>query len=95
MNKTKLTFSIAEDVAEMLVTRIPKRQRSNFIEEAIRLRFGMMEQERFMREVVSANQAIEEDLDKIEQTLEPEDAILQSDDDLIDEDEILELDDLI
>ena len=94
MKKIKLTFNIAEDVAEMLETRVPKRKRNNFIEEAIRLRFGMDEQEKFLREVVATNIIQNDQLDKIEATLDPEDADLQSDE-LIDDDEILELDDLI
>lgn len=94
MKKIKLTFNISEDIAEMLETRIPKRKRNTFIEEAINLRFGMMEQERFLREVAVTNSAHVEALDKIEEELEPDDAILQSDDDVLDDDEILELDDL-
>lgn len=95
MKKIKLTFNIDEDVADMLVTRIPKRKRSTFIEEAIRLRFTSLEQERFLREVAEANIAVDRELTSIDEGLEPEDAILQSDEDLIDDDEILELDDLI
>ncbi|HEX9896134.1 MAG TPA: hypothetical protein VGA85_00530 [Dehalococcoidales bacterium] len=94
MKKTKITFNISEEVAQMLETRVPKRKRNAFIEEAINLRFGMIEQEKFLRELVVTNKARNEELDKIEEELEPEDAILQSDEPL-DEDEILELDDLI
>jgi hypothetical protein len=94
MKKTKITFNISKEVAQMLETRVPKRKRNAFIEEAINLRFGMIEQEKFLRELVVTNKARNEELDKIEEELEPEDAILQSDEPL-DEDEILELDDLI
>jgi hypothetical protein len=94
MKKLKLTFNISEDVAKMLETRVPKRKRNTFIEEAINLRFGMVEQERFLRELAETNKASNEELDTIEAGLEPEDAILQSDEPL-DEDEILELDDFI
>jgi hypothetical protein len=94
MKKIKLTFNIAENVAEMLETRVPKRKRNAFIEEAIRLRFGFDEEERFLREVVATNIIQNDQLDKIEATLDPDDADLQSDE-MIDEDEILELDDFI
>ena len=94
MKKIKLTFNISEDVARILESRVPKRKRNAFIEEAINLRFGMMEQEQFLREVAMTNKTHNEELDRIEATLEPDDAILQSDEPL-DEDEILELDDLI
>jgi hypothetical protein len=92
MKKVKLTFSIPEDVAAMLEQRIPKRQRNNFITEAIHARFNIMEQEGFLREVAAANREQDENLTKIDACLDPEDAELQSDE--LDEDEILELDDL-
>jgi hypothetical protein len=91
MKKVKVTFSISEDVAKLLEERVSKRKRNAFIEEAINLRFGMEEQEQFLREVVSANNEQINELDRIELNLEPDDADLQSDE--IDEDEILELDD--
>jgi len=94
MKKIKLTFNISEDIAQILETRIPKRKRNTFIEEAIRLRLDVIEQEQFLRELVVTNKARDEELDRIESGLEPEDAILQSDEPL-DEDEILELDDLV
>lgn len=94
MKKIKLTFNISEDIAQILETRVPKRKRNTFIEEAIRLRLDVTEQEQFLRELVVTNKARDEELDRIESGLEPEDAILQSDEPL-DEDEILELDDLV
>ena len=93
MKKLKIAFNISEDVAEMLERRVPKRKRNTFIEEAIRLRFDMMEQERFLRELVIDNRTRDEELDQIDAELEPEDAIFLSDETL-DEDEILEFDDL-
>ncbi len=90
MKKVNLTFSISEDLVKMIEERIPKRKRNQFITEAITARFNIMEQERFLREVAQANQARDEELTKIEEGLEPEDADLQSDE--LDEDEILELD---
>ena len=90
MKKVKLTFSIPEDLVKMIEARIPSRKRSQFITEAINARFNIMEQEQFMREVAQANQARDEELTKIEEGLEPEDADLQSDE--LDEGEILELD---
>ena len=93
MKKLKLTFNIPEDVAEMLETRVTKRRRNAFVVEAIRVRFGMMEQEKFLRELTEANQARALELAEIDEGLEPEDAILQSDE--LDEGEIAELDEII
>ena len=94
MKKIKITFNISQDVVEMLERRVPKRKLNAFIEEAIRGRFGMMEQEQFLRELVMHNKIRDDELDKIEAGLEPEDALFQIDEPM-DEDEILELDDLV
>lgn len=91
MKKVKVTFSIPEDVAKTLEERVPKRARSTFITEAIYARFNIMEQEQFLREIAESNRVQDEQLTKIDESLEPEDADLQSDE--IDADEILELDD--
>ena len=95
MKKLKITFNISEVVVEMLERRVPKRKRNAFIEEAIRARFAIMEQEQFLRELVLDNKARDEELDAIDAGLELEDAILQGDDEFLNEDDIFELDDLM
>jgi hypothetical protein len=94
MKKVKLTFNISKNVAEMLEKRVPNRKLNAFIEEAIQFRFDMLEREKFLQELVLNNKVRDEELDKIEAGLEPEDALFQSDAPLI-EDELSELDDLL
>jgi hypothetical protein len=94
MKKIKITFTISEDVVQMLDKHVPKRKRSAFIEEAIRFRFGSIEQEQFLRELVMSNKARDEELDKIDADMELGEAIFQSEE-LLNDDEILEFEDLV
>lgn len=93
MKKLKLTFNIPEDVAEMLDKRVTKRKRNTFVVDAICARFRSLDEQQFLKELVEANQARDQEMAEIDQGLEPEDAILQSDE--LDEDEIAELDEII
>jgi hypothetical protein len=93
MKKLKLTFNIPEDVAEMLDKRVTKRKRNAFVVDAICARFRSLDEQQLLQELIEANQARDQEMAEIDQGLEPEDAILQSDE--LDEDEIAELDEII
>lgn len=93
MKRLKLTFNIPEDVAEMLETRITKRKRNAFVVDAICARFRSLDEQQFLKELAEVNKARALELAEIDDGLEPEDAILQSDE--LDESEIVELDEII
>jgi len=94
MKRLKLTFNIPEDVAEMLDKRVPKRKRNTFVVDAIRARFRALDEQQFLKELTEANKARALELAEIDDGLEPEDAILQSDEEM-DNYEIAELDEII
>ena len=45
MKTLKLNFTVPEDVAEALKTRVEKRKRSAFVTEAVRARLKELEQD--------------------------------------------------
>jgi hypothetical protein len=94
MKRLKLTFNIPEDVVEMLETRITKRKRNTFVVDAIRARFRSLDEQQFLKELAEVNKARAQELAEIDDGLEPEDAILQSDEEMNNY-EIAELDDII
>jgi hypothetical protein len=91
MKKIKTTFTLSEDVLEMLKRRIPKRNRSLFVQEAIRFKF---EHEQFLKELVVSNRVQGEELDLIDAGLMMEDPA-SSDDESLTEGEFLELEELL
>jgi hypothetical protein len=93
MKRLKLIFTIPEDVAEMLDKRVTKRKRNAFVVDAIRARFRSLDEQQFLRELTEAYQARDKEMAEIDEGLEPEDAILQSDE--LDDGEIAELDEII
>jgi hypothetical protein len=93
MKRLKLTFNIPEDIAEMLDKRVTKRKRNAFVVDAICARFRSLDEQQFLKELVEANQTRALELAEIDDCLEPEDAILQSDE--LDDGEIAELDEII
>lgn len=93
MKRLKLTFTIPEDVAEMLDKRVTKRKRNAFVVDAIRARFRSLDEQQFLRELTEAYQARDKEMAEIDEGLEPEDAILQSDE--LDDGEIAELDEIV
>ena len=101
MKKHKITFEISEAVMEMLDKRIPEQERNTFIEKAIHCMFSTMEQERLLRDIVEHNKARDEELEAIDNSLEPdpEDVLFQkmmtNTDEFLDDDELFELDDIV
>jgi len=93
MKKLKITINISEDVAEMLESRVPEEERNVFIENAIRSRFAMMEQEKVLQDVVMHNKILNDELDQIDAGLQLED-FMTEDDDLLSDDELSEFDNL-
>jgi hypothetical protein len=93
MKRLKLIFTIPEDVAEMLDKRVTKRKRNAFVVDAIRARFRSLDEQQFLRELTEAYQARDKEMAEIDEGLEPEDAILQSDE--LDDGEIAELDEIV
>jgi hypothetical protein len=98
MKKVETTFKISKDVFKLLEGRVPKRKRNTFIEEAIRCRFAVMEQEAFMRELIMDNKARDEQMELIDAGLAVDDVdeMFQSkDDELLNADEIMEFDEFL
>jgi hypothetical protein len=101
MTKHKITFEISEEIMEMLEKRIPEQERNTFIEKAIHCMFSTMEQERLLRDIVEHNKARDEELDAIDNSLEPDPAdllfqkMMTNTDEFLDDDELLELDDMV
>jgi len=91
MAEREVTFSISEEVMEMLENRIAKEEHNDFVEKAIRSRFAMMEQEKAMKDLVIHNSIINEELDAIDAGIDLEDTFTE-DDELLSDDEISDLD---
>jgi metal-responsive CopG/Arc/MetJ family transcriptional regulator len=57
MKTLKLNFTIPEDVAEALKTRVSKRKRSAFVAEAVAEKLKELEQEQLRKSLVEGYQA--------------------------------------
>jgi hypothetical protein len=95
MKRTKLTLSLPADVVEMLEKRVPKRKQSAFVADALRARFMAQEEAVRLQEMLADHQKHYRELADIEAELEPEDAILQSDGEIMDDALISDIEDLM
>jgi hypothetical protein len=101
MKKVKVTFEISEAVMDMLDKRVPEQERNSFIEKAIHCMFSTMEQERLLRDIVEHNKARDDELEEIDNSLEPEPEdlifknVMTNIDEFLDDDELSELDDIV
>jgi len=101
MSTHKITFEISDAVMEMLKKRVPEQERNTFIEKSIHCMFSSMEQEKMLRDIIEHNKARDEELDAIDNSLEPDredrmfKKIFTNANDFLDDDELFELDDTL
>ena len=93
MEKRNITFSISNDVLELLEKNVPKGERSALIEDLIRSRFNMDMQKKFLDELASGNSSHGHFLNKYNAAKEMTDALQE--DDLLSDAELNELDDIV
>ena len=92
MKKHKITLSLSKDVMEVLESNVPKGERSAFIEGAIRSKFNMNEQNKFLDDLTSGKSPHGHLLANFDAAKEMAESI--NDDEFLSDSELNELDDI-
>ena len=92
MKKRKITVSVSEDVIELLEKKVPKGERSAFIESIIRSKFNMNVKKNFLDDLASGKSAHGHLYANFDAAMEMTGAL--NDDEFLSDAELNELDDI-